>query len=97
MKQEEITGSDMSQAAKTNGKWIAKESRAAAQQAEGLLDQATEMATQAYDTVRESSVDLFDNVSSSTTKFVKKYPLETAAGALCVGLLVGAFAFRRSK
>lgn len=99
MKADQITGSDVTSGVKSNGKWIANESSKvageAAGQAESLINQASHIAADTYSRVADASVDLYENFSGSTTKFVKKYPLETAAGALAIGFLVGAFAFRR--
>jgi hypothetical protein len=91
------TTSKVGQATKSNGKWVAKESRDAAKSASGLTAQAGQMAQQAYEKVTDVASDLYDSVGGSSTKFVKAYPVQTAIGCLAVGFLIGAIAFRGAR
>lgn len=95
--QEDINAKEIGQTLKTNGKWVSKESKQAAKQAEGLLDQASEMAMDTYHKVVDRGSDLVSDFNTTSTKFVRQYPLQTAVGALAVGFILGSIAFRRAS
>lgn len=73
----------------SNGHWIAPGKAAEIQ------EQLTETAKQIYDKLMEGATKSLSQANRKTQNLVRRYPLQTAAGALLVGILFGAAISRR--